>query len=334
MIRDSIVKDKKILFICPQFFNYEKEIKKELEQQGAEIDYFDERFGNDFFSKSIIRLNLKFFKTFLSNNYYLNILKKINNKNYDFIFFISPETITEKMLKKMKEKNKNSKFILYTWDSFLNKPSCKYLMKYFDKKYSFDKQDCKNTDIKFLPLFYLDKYNLKNENKNFKYDISFVGTAHEDRFFIINKLKENLKNQKLNSYFYLYLQSKKIYYFRKIFDKRFKNAEIENFHFDILNHKEIVKISNNSKIILDIQRDIQSGLTMRTIEIALGMRKKIVTTNKEIKEYDFYNENNILIIDRKKPFVQKEFFDKEYEMVDEEIYKKYSLKKWLENIFE
>ena len=51
---------------------------------------------------------------------------------------------------------------------------------------------------------------------------------------------------------------------------------------------------------------------MRTIEIALGMRKKSITTNLDIKEYDFYDKNNILIIDRKNPIINKEFLETNY----------------------
>lgn len=131
----------------------------------------------------------------------------------------------------------------------------------------------------------------------------------------------------------MFLQSKKIYFFRKIFDKRLKNAKLEDFHFKSLSHEEIADISKNSKAILDIQRDIQSGLTMRTIEIALGMRKKLITTNSDIMKYDFYNENNILIIDRKNPIIKKEFLENEYIALDEKIYQKYSIKNWIKNIF-
>ena len=328
------LKNKRILLVCSKFFNYEKEIKKELEDQGATVDYFDERFGNTFFIKSIIRLRIKILVNYLSNKYYLKILENIKDENYDIILFISPETVTNFAMEQLKRNFKNSKFILYMWDSFKNKKESKRLVKYFDKIYSFDKKDCEKYKMNFLPLFYIDKYNKKFQKIEDKYDISFIGTGHEDRFPIINKIQDNLKNSNMNNYFFLFLQSKKIYFFRKIFDKRLKNAKLEDFHFKSLNHEEIVDISKNSKAILDIQRDIQSGLTMRTIEIALGMRKKLITTNSDIMKYDFYNENNILIIDRKKPIIKKEFLENEYIVLDERIYQKYSIKNWIKNIFE
>lgn len=329
----SHLKNKRILFFCPKFFRYEIAIKEELEKQGAIVDYFDERFGNTFLIKSIIRLKIKVLVNYFSNKYYLKILKTIENKNYDFVFFISPETITNLGIQKMKKKFKTAKFILYMWDSFKNRKESKRLLDNFDEIYSFDREDCKIYNLNFLPLFYMDNYKNNFDKKKLIYDISFIGTGHEDRFSIIDKLIDNTEDLNLNNYIYLYLQSKKIYFFRKIFDRRLKKSNIENFKFKSLSHGQIADISKKSKSILDIQRDIQTGLTMRTIEIALGMKKKLITTNSDIKNYDFYNKNNILIIDRKNPKVDKEFLRSEYQELEQKIYEKYSLKVWVNHIF-
>ena len=71
---------------------------------------------------------------------------------------------------------------------------------------------------------------------------------------------------------------------------------------------------------------------MRTIE-SIGCQKKLLTTNKSIKEYDFYNENNICVIDRNNIELKKAFFLTPYEPIDKAIYEKYALKSWLNKIF-
>lgn len=72
---------------------------------------------------------------------------------------------------------------------------------------------------------------------------------------------------------------------------------------------------------------------MRTIETH-GMRKKLITTNQNIKNYDFYDENNILIVDRKNPVIPYAFVESKYKMLPENIYDKYSLTYWIKTIFE
>ena len=59
---------------------------------------------------------------------------------------------------------------------------------------------------------------------------------------------------------------------------------------------------------------------------------------KNIKEYDFYNPNNIFILrnndklDQKKEIEIRDFFSKEKEKIDEKIKDKYTMKNWLETL--
>jgi hypothetical protein len=75
--------NKNVLFISPKFFGYELEIKKELESQGARVDYYDERPKNSAFMKALIRLNLKKIIAKQIDRYYQNILIKAEEKKYD-----------------------------------------------------------------------------------------------------------------------------------------------------------------------------------------------------------------------------------------------------------
>ena len=88
-----------------------------------------------------------------------------------------------------------------------------------------------------------------------------------------------------------------------------------------------MNIFRESKCILDAPQAGQTGLTIRTIE-CLGAKRKMITTNKYIKEYDFYNEANILVYDGSIDKDNK-FFTTPYVEVQEDIYKKYSLREWL-----
>ena len=95
---------------------------------------------------------------------------------------------------------------------------------------------------------------------------------------------------------------------------------------------EILEIYKQSFAVLDIELNIQNGLTMRTFE-ALGSGKKIITTNTEIKKYPFYNENNVFVIDRENIVLQKTFFDSPFIQLDSVLYENMSITGWLKAIF-
>ena len=54
------LENKKILFISVKFFNYENLIKKQMEDLGASVDWFDERPSNSVYTKTMIRIDKRF----------------------------------------------------------------------------------------------------------------------------------------------------------------------------------------------------------------------------------------------------------------------------------
>lgn len=326
------LKNKSILLIAPSFFGYEESIKNRLSELGANVDYFDERPANNFWSKAFLRLNRRFL-SFHINEYYNSIYNVIKARVYDYVFVINVEAMPYWFLEWLKERNPGCQFILYMWDSIQNKKHTINYFPFFDIIYSFDESDSqKYSEIKFRPLFFLNEYKKIADYHDFEYDLAFVGTAHSDRFLLIRRIREEIEANKLVSYWFLYLQNWKLFVWNKLNNRSFKNARFRDFHYKSLSKRDIFDLIKKTKIILDIQHPNQIGLTMRTIEM-LGAKRKLITTNNAIKNYDFYSPNNILVIDRNDPKIPIDFYFSEYESVNDELYFKYSLDGWLKDIF-
>ena len=324
--------NKRILLIVPSFFGYDLEIKKRLESLGANVDHFDERPANNFWTKALIRIN-KSILTYTINRYYNKILIDIEGNTYDYVLIVNIEAMPLSFIERIKKLNAKALFILYMWDSFSNKINARDSISFFDAVYSFDKRDCADdTRVLFRPLFYLPEYSLGEANSICKYDLSFIGTAHSDRLILINQINLAFSKLGLNTYFFLFIQSVKLFLYQKIINPSFKNAKLNDFSRKSLSKIEMLDVILNSKIVLDIHHPKQTGLTMRSIEV-LGASRKLITTNSYIKEYDFYNENNILIIDRKNPVISSEFINSSYEVDDNDIRYKYSLDGWIFDLF-
>jgi hypothetical protein len=84
-------------------------------------------------------------------------------------------------------------------------------------------------------------------------------------------------------------------------------------------------------MILDIEHPKQTGLTIRTLE-TLGARKKLITTNSSVKDYDFYRDSNICVVDRNDPVIPQCFFDTPYQDVSDAIFNRYRLSGWMDEI--
>ena len=321
----------KMLLIMPDFFDYPQIISEELENMGYEVDVFNDRPSNNAIVKAILRIN-KDLITFYVKKYFDEIMKKIENKSYEIVLLISGQSLSfsASMLEKIKNSQPHAKFILYQWDSEFNFPYIKKVQYLFDKCYSFDKTDAeKNSNIEFLPLFYSDFYkNIgKKNNCNFKYDFCFVGTAHPKKYKYVKMMSEQLKNIYPNQYIYFYFPSRIVYIYRKVMNVEFRDAKYSEFHFTSIEGEKMNDIYENTRCVFDSPQSGQNGLTIRVLE-ALGAKKKVITTNADIKNYDFYCPENIYVYDGKFD-LEDVFFKENFKEIDDSIYEKYSLKHWL-----
>ena len=328
---------KRLLLIAPLFFGYYKEIMREAELAGYQVDYICDAPSNSSLSKALGRINKKLILSSTQKYFAETVIPKLQDKHYDNVFVVGGMTFafSAAMVKEIREMFPTAKFSLYQWDSEKNLPYCTGIHPYFDKIFSFDRYDCMRKNIyQFLPLFYTRNYaeigSAKNEE--FAFDCSYVGTAHPQKFQGINMIAGECKYVFPKQYIYHYMPSKLKYVYHKLTSPEYKHAKLSEFESQKLSAERIMEIFRDSKCILDAPQAGQTGLTIRTIE-CLGANRKLITTNADVKYYDFYDENNILIFDGKID-ESSAFFAEPYKNIPEDIYEKYSLSNWLNVILE
>jgi hypothetical protein len=325
---------KSILFLSANFFGYEVAIVKRLLELGAEVDFFNERPSDSILSKGIIRVANQLYQNKIKN-YYQNILESTKDKNYDFFLLIKGETIPFFFLEKFKEFHPQTVKIFYSYDAVTEYSKFLNLYSYFDKNFTFEPKDAKQYQLHFRPLFFLNYYKNTNKNISKKYDLVFIGSAHTDRYLIGEKIKKICFEKNLKTfyyYYYYYAPSKIAFILKKIFDKNLKKFNIKTLSLKKLKHSEIESFYSQSRAVLDINKPFQEGLSMRTFE-SLASGNKLLTTNQDIKNYPFYDAENILILNRKNLEIDADLFKLNFKEIAPEILKMMSLDSWLECLF-
>lgn len=319
---------KRVLIFCPSFFGYEKDIKTEVESLGADVSLFDERVFTNTLGKALVRLNIRILIEFFITKFYQKHL--INDvSKVDYILLINPETIEVDTLMKCKLINPSVKIIVYMWDSFDNKKHSKKYIPVSDDFYTFDNKDAKKYKVRFLPLFYVKDYSCNDFNGEYKYDFSFVGTAHSERYSVVKKITKNFDK----SYLFFYCPSKYVFLYKKYFRKELKGLGFSDVSLCSMNREAVINVVNTSKAIIDISHPSQVGLTMRSIEM-LGACRKLITTNINVLSYDFYHPNNILYYDGEISNHEVEIFlNLPYQQINNDIYTKYNIGNWVRNLF-
>jgi hypothetical protein len=328
----SFLRGKSILLTCPETFGYGIAVKEKLIQMGAYVSLFDERPGNGLLAKGLIRINKDLIKTEISKHYD-QIAKEIEGKEFDIILMLNPEALPISFIQMCKSRWGSALYVTFLWDSVTNRPRSIEYAPFCDRTFIFDRDDAKSNNFNFKSLFYLDVYSSVRQNPQpIDYDLCFIATLHSDRYAIAKEVKNWCDRQGLRSFFYFFMQNRVLYYFNKVQGKGV-TAPLSEVSFTTMSTAEIVQIVASSKVVLDIQHPKQNGLTMRTIE-SIGSGKKLITTNSKIKDYDFYNPENITVIDRSNPteVLDLNFFLNDPFAVPEEILESYSIGGWLTDI--
>lgn len=325
------LENKRVLLFTSQLFDYHNKIRQAIENEGAIVHMYDERNNPSSIDKMILRkakpiLNKKYYK------YFSEVVEKESSFNPDYVLFVSPEAIMPNSIKMLKEEFPKAKFILYMWDSIKNK-HINNVLPYFDEKFSFDRLDCDTYQMSFRPLFFSEEFNIHHEpKKQYKYDFCFIGTVHSDRAKILANLKEYCDNKGLTYYFYLFVPGELLLKLRRLLNKSFREWDSKYISTKPISKEKVAAIEANSRCIIDINHPGQTGLTMRTIEM-IGMGKKIMTTNTNVANYDFYRPENQIIIGRNNINFPVDELKAEYQKIPNNIYQNYSITSWVKDIF-
>lgn len=321
-----------VLFISSSFFGYAAHIKKELEARYGKVFWYEDRPSISFLGKVKARL-LPSLSERLANAFFKRIADENKNNNIKEVFVIKGEALSIESIRYLRRMFPDACFRLYFWDGYKNMPpSSAAKVDLFDRAFSFDLEDVKNDPrLAYRPLFYIPIYS-SSDGGSPDIDLTFVGTVHSDRYKIIKRIERSLSDEDMRFHKALYFPSKIIFWARRIFDPSFWRIKKGDFIFTPMSGLEISALVARSKAVLDIERTVQSGFTMRTLEI-LGSSNKLITTNKNIVEADFYDPRNILVIDRERPEIPLEFFSSPKVEIHESIKARYSLAAWLDDIF-
>lgn len=324
--------NKKVLFIAPRYFGYENDIISAIEEKGAQVYFVQENIdATELRFKILNKLPYKL-RIRLIQNHFIKKFKEFHENKiiFDYIFCVRIDSFDVVILSQLKKLYPNAHYICYFWDSIKNLRNPKVITDFFDKIFTFDKNDSKQQGWSFCPLFYNNKYKQCLDYANQDIDVLFVASLLPERAVFYTKLKTICDKHKLRLYAYFTVNP----YLLIANMQKYFNIPLSIIHFKGLSQIELVNLFSMSKVIMDCSSLSQSGLTMRTIE-CVGAKKKLITTNPAIKEYDFYNEDNILFIDDNS--IDKNVVDflsnGIYKELENDIYRYYSIDKWIERIF-
>jgi len=316
-------RDKKIiLLITYDNWGFNQYIADALEKKNYEVNHinfhsFRYRYPSfyhkalNFFTKNLGISNLKHI------HYNQVILDQINNiKLIDTSIYIKADFLSKKTIQAVNKKSRQS--VLIISDSINRYPKTKNILSLFDKVFSFEKKDCQKYNLRFKTNFIYKT--IDSVPEKYKYKV-FNISSFDNRYPIIKKIAEVLYDMNIKS---------KII----IFTSKENGEPYIEFSKKPLSIEENNQLLEESEIMLDVSRNGQEGLSFRVFE-SLGLKKKLITTNKDIVNYDFYNPDNIFVIENTDDIkIPAAFFETSYVDIPPNILNKYLIKNWVDELVE
>lgn len=298
---------KNVLFISPSWMDIYKDVISELERQGYYVDYIpEEKFRNDARSRDkkayLSKKKESEFEEFINSHWTTLLHDEKYDKTYDILFVIDGQSFRPVVVDILKKRNPDIRCVNYLFDTTSGVYEFDKNFDCFNKVFTFDIGESKKYGIEFLPIYWVPTAEVKED-----IDLFGMGRYSKERYALFKALrfisdKKNLTSLlKLHTYKINNLRLYKLKYaILQVFGIEHgpsPEAYLSEFNtHESISPAEFRQLISRSKCIVDTSAPHQDGLTARFMW-ALGCEKKIITTNKSVRDYSFYDPNQIFIVD-------------------------------------
>lgn len=298
---------KNVLLIAPSWVNLHQDIIGGLEAMGNYVEYIPEySFKGD-------PLRIKARGLVVMNDAKANLKKTEYWKGYlgktdtifDFLLVIDGQGVNNTLFEELKKRNQNVYMVNYLYDTTYSMYHFEENFLFYNDVFTFDNRDAAKYHIKTLPIYW-QRTNVE-KNDRYKYDVFGLGAYSDNRYRLYRQVKLLADEMGKSSFIKLYAPPVKHDLLQKAKDMlkwitgrrnyiSYKLYKSDFITSELISTDEFRRYVQMSEIVLDTKVLNQEGLTARFMW-ALGAGKKIITTNDSVRNYDFYDANQILVLE-------------------------------------
>ncbi len=269
---------------------------KYIRESGYKVE--DPYYGKSYLGRAIRWVWFKLNLPFQSFYYNRNLVMK------DKIIFIFDSLITAKFLKWINKKCRNCNIILYFTNPVRDSKLPNEIGSNYCSMWTSDAEDAKKFGMNlYSGGGYFPQWKIRKEIP--QYDVFYIG-KDKGRLQKLQSIENEMKSYGINTYFYI------------TWERGWQKAK-DGIHQEFLPYEKVLEYIGKSKAILHLIEGAQQGITIR-IQESLIHKRKLITDDKNITGYDFYNPHNIFILGVDELSQLREFLDSPYEDVKSDYF--------------
>lgn len=264
------------------------------------------------------KLGFTVFSPILLNKHAFSIFKKV--KPSDTLIFFDYLTYTN--VKSILKRTECGNIHFWFWNTVdkYTSPVFRFRNSY-THFHTFDDADASKYDmILHRQIYRMPELKDESSLQHDKVDFFFIG-KNKGRQDLLMKMKDMVRAWGYTTRFI-------------ILDKHLKIDSCDGIEVisKEVDYREVLDMSERARVLVDITKKNQVGLTLRCVE-GIYLNKKILSNNKSLIFSDIYSKENVLVFDDtlKKEDVD-EFMSCDFRPYDFEALYKYSVESWLKNI--
>lgn len=223
--------------------------------------------------------------------------KKLPQKDYNVIILY--EALITKDYLRWVQKKYLTKRIIVLYTNPVSKKNSSILNQSNVEYWSYDEDDSKKNKMNFLNCGgYFPQW--KIEKKQPEIDVFYVG-KDKNRLKKLQAIENQLNEYGINTFFYI------------TWEKSWQKKQ-DGIHKPFLPYEGVLNYLGKSRAILHLIEGAQHGITIR-IQESLIHGIKLITDDRTITKYDFYNTNNIFILGKDDLKDLRTFLDTPYKPI-------------------
>lgn len=292
-----------ILILKDNYNSFEQYYLDNLSKCGVDAEFY-------YTSSCILRKMFTHYKLPLESLWYGEWKKRLST--YDCIIVF--DSLHSDSLLRYIRKRYEKRLIFWHWNP-IKKDKDKAIWrrtKEICEHWTFNPEDSKQYGMSLNNQFFF----YQNQENVSKTDSAFFVGKDKGRYEKLLTIAELLKNAGVTIDFHI------------ISDDNDDHREyVENTY---LEYSKVIEHIQHSKVVVEIVQDGQNGLTARTLE-AMFFNTKLITNNTEIRKLDFYNVNNIFIIDEDNNANLHTFLNTPFQPIEQSYLYPYDANGWINN---
>ena len=289
--REALIRPR-VLLVSPAFFGYERVIARTLVDLGFEVEYVDERASNHWMARALYRTWPALLAPW-TVRHFSRVARRLRGRRLDVVLVIKGETVPESFVRRISQEHPTARFVYYSFDALRKTDNFNRIRGYFHHAYSFDRSDVGRVSrLQYKPLFYGPAFVPGPSHDDRTTALAYVGSVNPSRYAIVSALAERVDGASV----FLYAPAQRYLAVRRLIDPKYRGVDPRRVDYRHLTLDDVARRFRDARVVLDMQKPGQSGLTMRTFE-ALASGAALVTTNARIMEEDFYTPERIAVVE-------------------------------------